>query len=95
MNSHRIAQCLKAFTIIGYLLYSTPVHSQLSAAVHYKPIPADTSADVITDYDAKKASVIINKISVPAEGNINFLENISNIDVQANILKSMLNTDLI
>jgi hypothetical protein len=26
---------------------------------------------------------------------INFLENISNIDVQANILKSMLNTDLI
>ena len=26
---------------------------------------------------------------------ISFLENISNIDVQANVLKSMLNTDLI
>ncbi|SEP43022.1 hypothetical protein [Mucilaginibacter sp. OK283] len=75
MNSHRITQCLKAFTIIGYLLYSIPVHAQLSAAVHYKPMRADTSADVITDYDVKKTSVIINKTSVPAEGNINFLEN--------------------
>jgi hypothetical protein len=26
---------------------------------------------------------------------INFLENISNVDVQANILKTMLNTDII
>jgi hypothetical protein len=83
MNSHRIAHFLKAFIIIGYLLYSVPAHAQLSAAVHFKPKLIDTLSGSTADYDIKKnllpaeskASALANKTRIAAEGNINFLEN--------------------
>jgi hypothetical protein len=83
MNSHQITQFLKAFTIIGYLLYSVPANAQLSAAVRFKPKLIDTLAGSATDYDVKKTllpvenkiSATANKTLLPAEGNINFLEN--------------------
>lgn len=82
MITHRITHLFKAFIIIGYILYSLPAHAQLSAAVHYKLKPGDTTAKDIFDnnysnlvlFDEKKTPVAASKAPVVIENNASLIE---------------------